>query len=172
MEEVPSFNPESSPIKEAYRLLGATTPLELDEFYTREDQRLFTSGAWDYNDPTQLTNQVKAILESTSDSELSDDQYNEPGWRNEILWFWYHHAISCAIWRYGDKQSAQKYSEQALVYQSEDHPNQITKLLCFLTNDQLDESENWTTNITDEVEKQTAEKLIDEYKKGQFYAKI
>ena len=69
---------------------------------------------------------MKDILESLDPVGLTTD---EKEWRQEILWYWYHHAISCAIAGYQDKAAAQMYAAKALEFQSEGHPNQITRLL-------------------------------------------
>ncbi|MCX6789987.1 MAG: hypothetical protein NTV60_00475, partial [Candidatus Kaiserbacteria bacterium] len=84
-------------------------------------------------------------------------------------WFWYHHAISCAIWRHKDQHAAQEYSAHALEFQSDEHPNQITRLLYFLTRDQINDAETWATGIHQDPEKSTAMDVIDSYKKGEFY---
>ena len=116
-------NPEilNSPLKEAYALLGAHTPLELSQRYDARDQELMKAKAWDYNNPTLITNRIKEILEAADVTKLTDD---EKEWRQNILWFWYHHAISCAVARYHDKEKVKEYAAKALEYQSEDHPNE------------------------------------------------
>lgn len=78
--------------------------------------------------------------------------------------------MSSAIWGHGDKAAAQKFSEQALAHQPEGHPNQITKLLYFLSHDLLDQATEWATKIDDEAEHSTALLLIDEYKSGKILA--
>jgi hypothetical protein len=165
-EETSRFDRDKSPAREAYALLGAQTPIELSNLYSAEDQRLMRSGAWDYENEELVVNQVKNILESLDPLTLTEE---EQVWRQEILWFWYHHAISCAIWRYKDKNTAQDYATMALEYQSEDHPNKITKLLYFLVNDQLEEAEQWAAEIDEEPEKSTAADLVKEYKDGDFF---
>lgn len=157
---------ENSPLREAYRLLNARTPLELSNLYTAEDQKLMALHEWDYKNPELVVNKIKEILEATDANNLSPD---EQDWRREILWFWYHHAISCAIWRYKDKNTAQSYTTMALKYQSENHPNKITKLFDFLVNDKLGEAEHWAGAIEEDPEKTTAAELLDEYKKGDFF---
>ncbi len=163
----PNFDIEKSPIKEAYVLLDAKTPLELSNRYSAEDQKLMQSGAWewDYENEELLINKVKNILESADVSQMTDE---ERDWRNEILWFWYHHAISCAIWRYQDKEAAKKYAAVALEYQGSNHPNKITRLLDLLTNDKLPEAEQWAEGIEDGAEKETAQYLLKEYREGDF----
>lgn len=153
-------------MNEAYALLGAHNAPELSRLYTIEDQNLMKSGEWDYKNPSIVINKVKTILESIDPEKLSD---TEAVWQQEILWFWYHHAISCAIWKYRDKQKAQEYAAKALQYQGEGHPNKITQLLDYLVNDKLKDAERWVADINEEPEKTTATDLLREYKeKGLF----
>lgn len=160
VEKVNNFNFEKSPAKEAYMLLNARKPLELSNKYDEEDQKLMRSSSWDYNNPVLVVNKVKDILEGVNPQELTED---EREWMQEILWFWYHHAISCAIWRYKDKEKAKTYAKKALELQSEDHPNKITKLLSLLLEDKLEEARKWAETITEEPEKGTAMSLIEEW---------
>lgn len=160
------FDTQQSPAREAYILLGATTPLELSNLYSAQDQILMRSHSWDYGDRDLIVNKVKDILEPIDPQTLTED---EREWRQEILWFWYHHAISCAIWRYKDKEAAQKYAAMALEYQPQDHPNKITRLLSLLVNDKLEEAEKWAEEIQEEPEKSTAASLVEEYKNDGFF---
>ena len=154
------FDILKSPAKEAYLLLNSKTPLELCNKYSNEDQKLMHSQSWDYNNGALITNQVKDILEAVSIQEYPE---KERFWVQEILWFWYHHAISCAIWKYKDKEKAKIYAKKALEYQTEDHPNKITKLFSLLLEDKLEEARIWTDGIKNEPEKSTAAYLLAEW---------
>jgi hypothetical protein len=157
------LNPiESSPMKEAYILLRANSPQELSSRFTEEDQKLMTTSSWDYNNPELVINKVKTILDNISTENLSE---KEVEWRNEILWFWNHHAISCAIGKYQDIEKAKYFAIEALEHQShtEDHPNEITKLFDLLLNDKLDEAKVFSRQIKSSVEKDTAQFLIQSY---------
>jgi hypothetical protein len=156
-----NFEMSKSKLTSIYELLGANTPLEMHRLYSEEDQKLMKSSQWDYDNKNLITNKVKTLLEEINSKDLTDD---EAHWRNEVLWFWYHHAISCAIFNKGDKAAAEKYSEQALSLQSSEHPNYITKLLYFLVRGDINEAEKQAANIKDEPEKSSAAALIDEYK--------
>ena len=83
-EQANSFNIEKSPIKEVYLLLNAHTPLELNNNYSAEDQKLMRSGSWDYNNSALVVNKVKDILEVVNPQELTEE---EREWVQEILWF-------------------------------------------------------------------------------------
>lgn len=167
------MNPEAnierhheSPLSEVYKLLGASSPLEMSNLYTDKDQELMHSDQWDYDNPELITNKVKNILEELDKSNLNEDELD---WSNEVLWFWYHHAISCAI-KKNDQNSAQKYATKALELQHDEHPNQITKLLYLLVHDKLQEAKKWANTITEEPEKSTAQYQLEIYKnKGYFH---
>lgn len=168
MENEPDIKPdlEKSPLREAYLLLEAKTPLELSNKFCEEDQKAIKDRSWDYKDEDLLINRVKNILENATISELSsEEQY----WHQEILWFWYHHAISCAIWKYRDRDMAKKYAARALELQADDHPNKITRLFDLLVNDKLGEAAEWAKTIEEEPEKGTARDLIKEYLDGRFF---
>jgi hypothetical protein len=160
VEKVNTFNFEKSPAKEAYLLLSAHTPLELSNKYSEEDQRQMLSGTWDYNNPALIINKVKNILEGISPQKLIEE---EKDWVEEILWFWYHHAISCALYKYKDKEKARACAIKALDIQPENHPNKITKLLSLLLDDKLEEARKWAQSIEEESEKSTAQSLITEW---------
>lgn len=166
LNAIKAFDVEKSPAAEAYRLLGARSPVDLSHLYTIEDQKLIRAHSWDYANEDLVVNKVKNILELLDPATLTAE---ESEWRQEILWFWYHHAISCAIGRYKDRDAAQRYSARALEYQSTDHPNKITRLLYFLVNDRVQDAERWGEKIDKEPERGTATELIQEYKNGHFF---
>ena len=159
IEQLPGI--ENTSLKEAYDLLGACTPVELSQKYAAEDQKLMTASAWDYKNPDLVINQVRAMLEPIKLTSLSE---RERTWVQEILWFWYHHAISCAIWRYHDKAAAQMYSEKALAYQDQNHPNRITRLLYLLVHDAEKEATEWAQAMEREPEKSTAQELLRDWR--------
>ena len=165
-EKTFKFDIEKSPVKKAYILLDASTPLELSNNYSAKDQEQMRSGSWDYSNRESIVNKVKDILESADFSTLSNE---EKEWAQEILWFWYHHAISCAIWRYKDKNAAQLYADKALEYQPTDHPNSISKLLYYLVNDRFEDAEKLANQITQEPEKDTAASLVHDFKRGDIF---
>lgn len=151
-------------IQEAYELLGAKTPLELSQRYTEEDQKLMKAGEWDYLNQDLIVNKVRNILENIDENKLTPAEKEE---RKEILWFWYHHAVSCAIWRYKDKEKAVEYVNKALNFQPENHPNKITKLFSLLLEDKTEEVEDWIKTVSGD-EKEAADFLLSEYNKGNF----
>jgi hypothetical protein len=166
MESLPSFDIEKSPMREAYHLLGASTPLELSNKYTEEDQKLWMTQAWDYENPDLITNKVKELVEHIDPTNLAE---NEREWRREIIWFWYHHAISCAIGRYKSRKDAQEFSRKALMWQDADHPNKITRLLDYLVHDDVKGAREWAHRIDEEPEKTTAQNLLQKYEANQFF---
>jgi hypothetical protein len=155
-----------SQLKELYFLLGANKPSELYLNFLKEDQSLMKSGLWDYGNSELLVNKVKSFIEGIEISLLSVE---EKKWINSLLWLWHHHAISCAIVRYKDKQKAEEYSEKAMFYQDESHPNQITKLLYLLVRDKLEEAKEWINQIKSGVERDTANFLLKQYQEKGFF---
>ncbi len=150
-------------VSEAFMLLRVQNFLDLSSAYSREDQVLMKNRAWSAYNPSLITNQVKAILEQIDPNDLSE---SDRMWRDEILWFWYHHAVSCER----NRVQAQTYAAKALELQSDDHPNQITNLLWLLTHDKVDEAKEWAAKIpTNSVEHQTAIDLIEAYEGRKFW---
>lgn len=154
-------------LQDAYTLVGATNIRELHRAFVDEDQRLMKSRAWDYDNPTLLTNRIKVILADLDLAVLSEE---EREWCMEMLWLWHHHAISSAVWRQKDRAQARFHAAKALHYQCLGHPNRITQLLYLLVHDNLVEAEAWAAQITDEVEDETAASILREYKIGLFFA--
>lgn len=119
------------------------------------------AGTWDYEDSSQFTNKVKdAILEADM-AQLAQNEVNDCRY---VLWLWYHHAITCALWKRHDKQKARLFSERAMMYMSDDNPNRITKLLYLLTHDRLDEAQQWIDLIAEDQEIGTAIHQMELYK--------
>ncbi len=154
-------------LQDAYALAGVENINQLRQVYDEEDQRLMKSGMWDYDNPRLLVNRIKAVLESDAENHLISPSESE--WRREILWFWHHHAISCAIWRKKDRAAARFHATTALRYQGQDHPNQITYLLFLLVHGSFESAVRWSSRIVDEVEKETAASLLAEYQAGGFF---
>jgi len=160
----PKFEISQSPMKEAYELLEANSPLELSNLYTKEDQKILKGGSWDYNNPDLIIHKIKDILEAIDEDNLAEE---EKVWRNEILWFWYHHAISCAIFRYKDRIAAKEYSTKALSYKDKNHPNKITDIFDFLIDNRVSDAEQLAEAMDED--KETALELIEEYKEGNMF---
>lgn len=164
-QENPETENKIPSIQSAYELLGVDNGFDLNKRYVEEDQKIAKSGQWDYDNPGLITNKIKNILEQMDPSGLAEE---EQEWREEILWFWYHHAISCAIWKKQDKVAAQEYAAKALEHQLISQPdaekrNQITTLFSLLLNDKIEEAKEWAKNINDEVEEETAKDIIKEW---------
>lgn len=167
MEAKQKFDRNKSVLRDLYISYSANDPGELIEIYTKVDQELMRSGQWDYNDASQATNIIKSAIEKVGLSAIPDSK--EVEWLQDILWFWYHHATSCALDKYGDKDKAQEFSKRALEYHLPTNPNKITKLLYHLTHDELDEAKKWAEGIDSEPEKSTAKKDIEAYVRGVFF---
>jgi tetratricopeptide (TPR) repeat protein len=161
------FDKSKSVLKEVYGRFSANDPGELRIVYLDADQELMKQNKWDYGDTTQISNQIVSMIEEVGIENVKDEK--EQRWIKHILWMWHHHAISCALWRYGDKQAAQFHAQKALELQPKDHPNKITRLLFYLVFDRLTEAEEWAGTITTEPEKTTAQYDLRLYKKGDFF---
>ena len=66
-----SIGPKESSLREAYDLVEATTPMELSNLYSDENQKLMKSGEWDYKNKALITNRIKEILENVDTTTLS-----------------------------------------------------------------------------------------------------
>jgi len=146
---------------ELYSLFNVKNPDDLYDLYFEEDQKLMNSYSWDYENNDLIVNRIKNIIETTEENKLTK---KEKDTKELILWFWYHHATSCALFQKKDKEKAKLYSTKALEHVNNDNPNKITKLLYFLANDDLTEASKWADDIENSTEKQTALNLIKEYK--------
>lgn len=164
------FDPNKSPLRDVYRKYEVKHYFDLDDKYMEEDQRLMYAASWDYKNKKLLPNKIRLAIEKVGIENITDKE--EKYWIQNMLWMWYHHAISCAVWRYGDKNAALKYSEKALELQPVPHPNKITKLLYHLVRDDLEAAEAHAKTIDTEPEKSTAQYTLEEYKRGDFFKQL
>jgi hypothetical protein len=153
-------------LKNVLLLAGVKNAKELRRVYDEEDQRLMKAGEWDYDNNTLLINKIRQALNEIDWRSLNQKQREIC---EEIRWFWHHHAISCAIWKKKDRIKAKHHAGLACGYQPDDHPNKITLLLWWLVSDQLEQAYRWAETITEEPEKSTAQSLIEEYKRREFF---
>lgn len=155
-------------LAEICTLFGCAHVDALDALYLKHDQELMYNFQWDYQDDALLTNRIRTKLELLDVGAITDE-YDR--WRvKEILWLWYHHAISCALWRYGDEEAARAYATKALEYHQTDNPNKITMLLYLLVHRRTQEAQEYATSSIDtDVETDTATYLLDLYKEGAFF---
>jgi len=168
MKPQKKFNKNQSVLKDVYTHFGVNNPGELQDVYMKADQELMRSQKWDYKNVNLIPNQMKDMIEKVGIQNILDER--ERKWvQINILWMWYHHAISCALWQYGDKKKALEYSGVALKLQPDNHPNKITRLFYFLIRDDIKSAEEWQKSITEEPEKSTAEYNIRLYKRGDFF---
>lgn len=167
MKPQKKFNKKQSVLKDVYTHFGVNDPGELNTMYMNADQELMKSAQWDYKNTNLITNQIKNMIEEIDVENIHDKK--EKKWIKNLLWMWYHHAISCALSQYGDKKAALEYSKIALDIQPANHPNKITQLLYFLVRDEIKNAEKWQKLITTEPEKTTADYCIKLYKQGDFF---
>ena len=169
MEKEHSSESAREKMNKVYSLFGVNDTHALWEAYFSEDQRRDPSDTPAeeklkrlYDNSDYILNKAKTLLEQIDEDSLTKDEKRV---REEILWLWYHHGVSQAIWK-KDKQSAQAFAKKARSYECK---NQITDLLHFLVNDKLEEAKNWAKQINNKSEQETAEFLIREYEKGKFF---
>lgn len=164
------FDKSKSVLRELYIQFSCNDPGELDDVYLQEDQRLMYALEWDYDNPSQVPNIIKDAIEKVGLENIPDKK--ERKWIQQIVWLWYHHAFSCAIYQYKDRKKALKYSRLALRYQPKNHPNKITKLMYLLLRDKGKEAREWQKKIQLEPEKSTAVSCFEDYRKGLFSIKL
>lgn len=157
-----SESPNAACLNNLFALTGTTNLRELSDKYDAADQQLMVANLWDYTDPTLLPNQIRRLLEQLDTTALNhDDKY----WRNEMLWFWYHHAVSCALFKHDDIVAARFFSSEALKRQPDSHPNKITQLLYLLAHNQINAALTWLNAIEDEEERRSGEEIFSAYAK-------
>ncbi len=157
------MNNTTRPIDAIYARFGVRGAQELDRFITGIDQGLMKSCEWDYKNEQLINNEIVHLLESLDRAGMNGE---EEYWINQIIWFWYHHAISCAVVKYKDKLAAQQFAQKAIEWQGKmgDHPNKITWLLYLLVNDRYEEAEAWVKSLSaDHPEKSTAAETVSDY---------
>ncbi len=164
-EKGEQFDIENSPIKETYERMGAKTPSELSQKYAEEDTLLMSGKAWDHKNSGLAVNQVKVILEKADTAQMTKE---EKEWRKEVLWSWNHHAVGCAISRYGDVGEAKKFAKKALENHPDGYYEKIGSLIDLLIDGDAQAAENWMMDVSDEEVRKTAKKLIKDFKEGKF----
>jgi flagellin-specific chaperone FliS len=115
----------------------------IEKAYDRVDQEAMSRGTWDHRDQDFLLTKVKKILEELSN--LLDDESEGKADVSNMLWFYHHHAISSAVFRYSDRRDALQEAQTALRYQVlvPGHPNRITKLFELLLEDRIADAERY-----------------------------
>jgi hypothetical protein len=152
------------PIDEICRRCGVGSVQELERYITDIDQRLMKADLWDYRNPNNENNEIVRLLKQRVDldSLVADEKY----WFTQIIWFWYHHAASCALFKYRDRITAQIFADAALEHHEllPDHPNKITPLLYYLAYGRIEEAERWVKSFpADHDEAETAVGTLMDY---------
>ena len=140
---------------------SVSTVVELVQLADDDDQQLMHSREWDYK-VDSLNTRIVDDLKRVPRKELVGDEM----WQVEqVIWFWYHHATSCAIYRHNDRKQALYFVKKALRYQARipAHPNKVTHLLYLLLKGRLSEAKALVPTMNeDEVE--TGRELVEEWK--------
>jgi len=146
------------------RKFRADDMLHLSRIYTSFDQPIFKNGRWNYDNPRLVVNKIKSSLE-----KIPDYCFDKRGlmWKREILWFWYHHAISVAI-NHGNLELAREFANQAVKLQGRNPCNQITRLLWHLVHGRIKQARRWfQTGV--KADQETAKEILRWYDQGYFF---
>ncbi|MEK7099428.1 MAG: hypothetical protein AAB916_02830 [Patescibacteria group bacterium] len=153
----------SQTAQEAFDLFGVNSFRALHDAYMQKDQDKFLFNTWCYDDPTDILVQTREALEAIDPGVLDED---DRMWWYEIIWFWYHHAISASI-RKLDKARARYFACMALAYQDPNHPNRITRLLWHLVYDRLAEARRFVYECQRlGPDHETEVELLEDYESG------
>ena len=133
--------------------------------YKEADQCAMKQGAWNYDDPDFLCNQIFIAIEALDPRQLTSE---ERVWFRRLRWFWNHHAISSAIWVKPSQRKAQEYAKTAMRLQKGDHQNHITCVLYYLVHDQPKKAKAHLrlipdSGLTKEERHETGPWLIQQY---------
>ena len=150
-------------IDQLCRKYGVASVIGLETMCQNVDQERMKSGMWDYKNTTSLNTRIVRDLERVTRSDLTEDER----WRVEqMIWMWYHHAVSCAIYKYKDREAALGFVRKALEYQKRipNHPNKITSLFLLLLNGKIRKA--WESmKRMGRIERNTAQDIISEWEK-------
>ena len=117
MEKQPSI--EKNERAQILKKYGASDMRDLHlRIYMDEDQMRMKNLAWDYKDASSLVNRIYLDCKNLDESKLDE---SDSMWLRETLYFWNHHAVSCALGRYKDYKAAREFVDAALFYQDKDH---------------------------------------------------
>jgi hypothetical protein len=144
---------------------GVADVYELAQLHLKHDQDSVHKEIYDIESTLLIHNKIKEALVSIDLSQLSADERRVI---KSILWLWYHHATTIAIWQKGDLPLARKLCDTALSYLYPEHPNRITPMLCMLLHGKIDESRMWVSKEVGANERAYAEYLLLEFERGVF----
>lgn len=144
---------------------GQSSMNDLVSRFQEADQAAMYDGSWDPNNPSLLLNQLIEQISSIDAAGLSSDELTD---QRYALWLWNHHAVSSAIYRSHDKESAKRYVQEALTYAGSN--NKITQLFALLLDERDKEAEQYASGFADgDFEKETALELIRQHRAGEWF---
>lgn len=144
---------------------GVEDVYELAELYRQRDQENILNQIYDITNDSLVHNAIKNALLSIGLSDLPDDEQKMV---KDILWLWFHHAATIALWQQHDLLLARTYCDTALLYLYPEHPNRITPMLGMLLHGDIDGAKKWAREEVGEIEREYADYLLAEYEKGTF----
>ncbi len=152
-------------LQKIFKEFGVKDMYELDRSNLEYDQKVIKENLFDENDPDLLNNRIKDRL---LDIDLNELEKYERQIIQGILWLWYHHATTVAIWRDKDLSKARSLCKKAIDNLYPEHPNKITPMIHLLLHGKIEEARRWKEEEVEEVEKEYALYLLEEYEKGTF----
>ena len=158
-------NDEEITLGQVCKYFNVEDVYELSKLNLKHDQKAIKEANFDESDPHLLNNKIKEKLQKVNLNIL--DKHERKVVQN-ILWLWYHHATTVAIWGKNNLPRARELCRTALKYQYATHPNKITPMIYMLLDGKIDDARKWNEAEVKEVEKEYALHLLDEYKKGIF----
>jgi hypothetical protein len=138
---------------------------ELNTLNLSSDQDLVRRNAFSLTDKTLINNQIKDDLLTINFQSLPEHEMNVV---KNILWLWFQHATTIAIWKERNLDLARELCTKAISYLYPSHPNKITYMIDMLLRDDVVGARRWLVSEVNDVEKEYGEYLLKEYEKGVF----
>lgn len=138
---------------------------ELSHIFLEYDQQAIKNETFNGYDSSTTLNKIKNCL-LLLDLEAMDSEERKTV--QNMLWLWFHHATTVAIWKEKNIPRARELCQIALQYLFPEHPNKITPMIWMLLSKDIEGAKKWNETEVGPHEKKYAEHLLDEYKKGVF----
>ena len=123
---------------------------DLSELHLAIDQQQIKTDTFKLHSKKNINNRIKNALETLDIRKIKNSDEQEVV--KDILWLWYHHACTIAIWKKGDIKAGKRYCKKALSYLYEGHPNKMTWLIMLLLEGKIDEAKKWVSDEVTEYE--------------------
>jgi hypothetical protein len=144
---------------------GCSDVYELNALNLSYDQELVRRNAFSLIDKTFTNNQIKEDLLGVDVSYLPEFERRVV---QNMLWLWFQHATTVAIWKESNLDLARELCARAVSYLYPTHPNKITYMIDMLLRHDVEGAKKWLGSEVSEVEREYGEYLLKEYEKGVF----